>query len=82
MATVSYTFYRLCFKADVIEPLDNNDVFEVHTPDGCYRMTKGDFYRVFANVPKTDSYQDGRIYHYPNPPEKAKQFLIQCSCAT
>ena len=76
MKIVEYEFSRLCFKADVIEPLDNNDVFEVHTPDGCYRMTKGDFYRVFDNVPKTDSYRVGRIYHYPKPPEKADQFLM------
>ena len=46
MKTIEYTFSRLCFKADVIESLDDNDVFIVHTPDGSFRMTKADFYRV------------------------------------
>ena len=31
MKTIEYTFSRLCFKADVIESLDDNDVFIVHT---------------------------------------------------
>lgn len=75
MKTIEYTFSRLCFKADVIESLDDNDVFIVHTPDGSFRMTKADFYRVFPNVPKTKSYQEGRIYHCKYPPQRAMQFL-------
>ena len=77
MKTIEYTFSRLCFKADVIESLDDNDVFIVHTPDGSFRMTKADFYRVFPNVPKTKSYQEGRIYHCKYPPKRAMQFLTE-----
>ena len=40
-----------------------------------FRMTKADFYRVFPNVPKTKSYQEGRIYHCKYPPQRAMQFL-------
>lgn len=32
MKVVEYEFSRLCFKADVIEPLGENDTFIVHTP--------------------------------------------------
>ena len=39
-------------------------------------FTKADFYRVFANVIKTKSYQEGRLYSYKYPPERAKPFLI------
>lgn len=44
---IEYTSRRLCFKADVIEPLGENDSFVVHTPDGSFGFTKADFYRVF-----------------------------------
>lgn len=77
MKTVEYTFSRLCFKADVIESLDDNDVFIVHTPDGSFRMTKADFYRVFPNVPITKSYQEGRIYRCKYPTQRAMQFLTE-----
>lgn len=77
MKTVEYDFSRLCFKADVIEPLDDNDVFIVHTPNGTFQMTKADFYRVFPNIPKTKSYQEGRIYHCKYPPQRAMQFLTK-----
>lgn len=50
---VEYEYSRLCFKADIIEPLNENDSFVVHTPDGTFMFTKADFYRVFANVIKT-----------------------------
>ena len=56
----SYRFSRLCFKADVIEPLAMDDTFEVVTPEGTFRMTKADFYRDFSNVPQTASYRDSR----------------------
>lgn len=36
----SYRSSRLCFKANVIEPLNPQDVFEVTTPTGIFRMTK------------------------------------------
>ena len=56
---VEYTSSRLCFKADVIEPMKENDSFVIHTPDGVFMFTKADFYRVFSNVIETKSYQEG-----------------------
>ena len=47
---VEYTSSRLCFKADLIEPLNDNDSFIVHIPDETFKFTKADFYRVFSNV--------------------------------
>jgi hypothetical protein len=73
----SYRFRRLCFKADVIEALAINDIFEIVTPEGTYRMTKADFYRDFSNVPQTVSYRDSRIYHYPRTPERARKYLVR-----
>ena len=73
---VEYTSSRLCFKADLIEPLREDDSFVVHTPDGTFRFTKADFYRVFSNVVETKSYQEGRLYHYLHTPKRAMQFLI------
>lgn len=72
---VEYSFNRLCFKANIIEPLNDSDYFAVHTPMGTFKMTKGDFYRVFDNVVKTKSYLEKGIYHYPTTPEKALVFL-------
>lgn len=73
---IEYTSSRLCFKADLIEPLKDNESFIVHTPNGTFKFTKADFYRVFSNVVKTRSYQEVRIYHYPQLPQKALPFLI------
>ena len=73
---VEYTSSRLCFKADLIEPLNDNDSFIVHTSDGTFKFTKADFYRVFSNVIETKSYQEGRLYSCKYPPKRAMQFLI------
>lgn len=73
---VEYTSSRLCFKADLIEPLNDNDSFIVHIPDGTFKFTKADFYRVFSNVIETKSYQEGRLYSCKYPPKRAMQFLI------
>ncbi len=72
---VEYSCKRLCFRADIIEPLKDTDCFTIHTPNGTFQMTKSDFYRVFHNVVKSKSYQDNRIYHMSKPPQKALQFL-------
>ena len=53
MKTVEYSFGRLCFKADIIEPLNDNDEFIVHTPDGSFRMTKADFYNKESRILNT-----------------------------
>ena len=73
---IEYTCSRLCFKADLIEPLKDNDVFVVHTLNGTFKFTKADFYRVFSNVIETKSYQEGRLYSYKYPPKRALPFLI------
>ena len=79
---VEYTSSRLCFKADLIEPLKENDSFVVHTPNGTFKFTKADFYRVFSNVIETKSYQKGRIYSCKYPPKRAMQFLISSQSST
>lgn len=71
----TYKYSRLCFKADIIEPLADEDQFQVDTPEGSFVMTKSEFYRVFPNVMRTRSYQGGRVYHYPRTPQKAACFL-------
>lgn len=77
MKVVEYSFKRFCFKADVIESLEDNDIFVMHTPDGIFQMTKAEFYRVFSNVVESDSYQTGRVYHSKQPPKKAMRFLTE-----
>jgi hypothetical protein len=76
LKTVEYQYSRLCFKADVIEPLSDDDTFIVHTHDGSFQMTKREFYSVFGNVVKTKSYREKRIYSCKYPPQRALQFLI------
>ena len=72
---VEYSSSRLCFKADIIEPLNDNDEFAVHTPFGVFQMTKAEFYETFPNIVKTESYQKNRIYSMKNPTKKALRFL-------
>ena len=76
MSKVEYDYRRLCFKAEIIEPLEENDFFIVNTPQGRFKMTKAEFYNVFENVTKSNSYKKEGIYHYPTIPSKALQFLI------
>lgn len=79
---VEYTSSRLCFKADLIEPLKDNDSFIVHTPNGTFKFTKADFYHVFSNIIETKSYQEGRLYSCKYPPKRAMQFLISGQSST
>jgi len=72
---VHYSSSRLCFKADVIEPLNDDDIFAVHTPVGVFQMSKAEFYNTFPNIVKTESYQKGRLYSMKTPTKKAIQFL-------
>ncbi len=74
---VEYKFTKLCFKADIIEPLEMQDRFRIITPLGTFEMTKHQFYEVFSNVVKSSSYQDQRIYHYPTLPKKALPFRVE-----
>lgn len=77
MIKESYRATRLLFKASIIEPLSDNDLFAIHTPEGVFQMTKADFYRVFNNVVTTMSYKERGIYHYWKTPQKAMQFLVK-----
>ena len=77
MSKNEYKATRLLFRAEVIEPLNDSDVFKVHTTEGTFSMTKADFYRVFSNVVKTKSYRDKGIYHYTTTPTKALVFLVK-----
>jgi hypothetical protein len=72
----TYKFSRLCFKRDVVEALRLHDSFRVETPIGTFQMTKADFYRVFPNVVKSQSYAEGGIYHYRKLPSQAEEFRV------
>lgn len=78
-AMVEYSFSRLCFKADLIEPLNENDSFAVHTPEGTFQMTKAQFYETFPNYVRSKSYKDNRIYHVSPTPQIAYKFLTPSS---
>jgi len=73
---VTYNYSRLCFKADVIEPLDMDAEFCVITSAGIFKMTKREFYSAFPNVVNSKSYREKRLYHYPVLPQTAMQFKI------
>ena len=72
---IEYAFSRLCFKADIIEQLNDNDEFAVHTLFGVFQMSKAEFYETFSNIVKTESYQKNRVYSMKNPTKKALRFL-------
>jgi hypothetical protein len=72
----TYEFYRLCFRAEVIEPLDLDDRFCVVTPEGTFAMSKREFYETFPNVVESQNYRLKKIYHYPTTPQKAMRFKI------
>ena len=75
----TYSFSRLCFRREVIEPLGANDPFRVVTPLGVFQMTKAEFYREFRNVVESRSYSEDGIYHYPKLPAKAEQFRLSAA---
>ncbi|BDC52503.1 hypothetical protein F183_A48180 [Bryobacterales bacterium F-183] len=66
----------LTFRRDLIEPLADHDWFEVATPAGRFRMTRGDFHAQFPEVVASSSYRDRGEYHYPMIPYKAFRFLV------
>lgn len=71
-----YSHSRLCFKAEIIEPLSMNDRFCIVSNDGVFAMTKREFYDNFPNVVASVSYTRDKIYHYKQPPQKALRFKI------
>ena len=76
VARASYRATRLLFKRDVIEPLAEDDTFEVMTPHGVFAMTKADFGRVFPNVRRSLSYRERGVYHYATVPKAALAFRV------
>lgn len=79
MKTVEYERTRLYFDADLIEPLDWDDVIRIVTPEGTFEMTKRQVYDTFSNVVKTLSYRRRRVYHYRKTPDKALQYRVRSS---
>jgi hypothetical protein len=73
----TYSHPRLCFKSSHIEPLNDEDIFQVETAkNGTFRFTKAEFYRIFPNVVKSVSYRENGIYHYPAVPRKALAYKV------
>ena len=73
---VVYDYKRFCFKASKIEPLQDDQIFRVVTPDGAFQMTKGEFYRAFPKVVASKSYTEGGLYHYPTLPKSALPYKV------
>lgn len=82
MKIVKHSYSRLCFKADIIESLEKNNSFIVHTPSGTFQLTKAEFYSTFPNVLKTRSYKEERLYRYKYPSKRILLFLVSSSTAT
>ena len=74
--TTDYSSANLCFKANIIEHLSDEDTFVIHTQNGSFRFTKAQFYQIFSNVVKSDSYKVRGIYCYSKTPQKAMPYLI------
>jgi hypothetical protein len=75
-SVIFYQYSRLCFKANIIEPLRDDEIFRVVTPVGTFELTKGQFYAAFPNVVRSASYRDRGIYHFPSVPRVAERFRI------
>jgi hypothetical protein len=71
-----YSFSRLCFKANVIEPLGMSDRFGVVTPIGTFVFSKMEFYEEFPRVVASASYRVNGQYHFPKPPARAMRFMV------
>lgn len=63
------------FRRDTIEPLSHDTMFEIETPAGTFRMTKGQFHADFPEIVASVSYRDLGLYHYPMIPYKAFRYL-------
>lgn len=50
-------------------------MFEIETPAGTFRMTKGQFHADFPEIVASVSYRDLGLYHYPMIPYKAFRYL-------
>jgi uncharacterized protein (DUF1697 family) len=73
----AYEAKHLTFRRDPIDALRNEELFEVITPAGRFRMSRGDFYTQFSEVANSSSYRQLGEYHYPMIPYKAFRFLVR-----
>lgn len=76
-----YKATRLAFKRDVIEPLKEDEKFSIYltNTNETFTMSKSEFYDVFRNVTKSNSYKLNGIYSYSTTPKKTYQFLLKKS---
>lgn len=74
MKTIEYTYARLTFINEHIEPLGWDDVIRINCRDGTFEMTKRQFYDTFSNVVATYSYRKAGNYNYKKTPEKAMRY--------
>jgi hypothetical protein len=72
----AYRATRLLFKANVIEPLTEDQTFRIETPEGTYEMSKAQFYTTFSHVAESGTYKSTGVYSYNRTPEKARQYLV------
>ena len=72
-----YASNHLTFRRDMIDALRDEEIFEVATPAGRFRMSRADFYAHFPEVTGSSSYRDLGEYHYPMIPYKAFRFLVR-----
>ena len=79
MIKYSASYARLTFHRDSIEPLNDNDSFEIFVSNDNekFRMTKKEFHQIFDNVISSDSYKKYGVYNYKRTPSKAYEFLVR-----
>jgi hypothetical protein len=73
----SYQAPRLSFRAPVISTLGDDDVFEVATPMGRFRMSRRDFESTFPEALNSVSYREQGEYQFPRIPYKAFRFFVR-----
>lgn len=71
-----YFSARLTFKRKVVEALPDDGVFQCHTPEGVFSMTRAQFFEHFPGVAASKSFKDLGTYTYSSVPEKARKFIV------
>ena len=72
-----YASKHLTFRRDLIDALRDEEIFEIATPAGRFRMSRADLYAEFPEVTVSSSYRELGEYHYPMIPYKAFRFLVR-----
>ena len=70
--------WELLLKSYCLRNIEVKDKIRIYASyDNCtYEMTKREFYDVFSNVVKINSYREVGIYHYAKTPAKTFQFIV------